>query len=169
MSGSEELTGIMFEATLESPLASVTRSCTRWLPAEEKVVLIAGPPAANAPVPARSQAKAVMGLALSVELETNETAWPKLGMAGNQVNDAAGGADGRAADDDDGDDDEPTTTNVLVALTPTLPARSGCTARTVYVPGESPPNVPDHAFPTVLRVRLCTGTCPAPIDEPENS
>jgi hypothetical protein len=167
MSGREELTGIISEATLESPLASVTRSCTRWLPAEEKVVLIAGPPAANAPVPAGSQAKAVMGLALSVELETNETGSPTLGMEGNQVNDAAGGADGRAADDDG--DDEPATTNVLVALTPTLPARSGCTARTVYAPGETPPNVPDHAFPTVLTVRLCTGTCPAPIDEPENS
>jgi hypothetical protein len=166
MSGSEELTGIVSDATLERPLPSVTRSCTLWFPAAEKIVLIAGPPAAKTPVPAGSQANAVMGLALSVELETNETAWPTLGMEGNQVKDAVGGAVGRAADDDD---DESVTTNVLVALIPTLPARSGCTARTVYVPGESPPNVADHAFPTAFTVRLCTGTCPGPIDEPENS
>jgi hypothetical protein len=67
-----------------------------------------------------------MGLALSVELETNETAWPTRGLDGNQVNDAAGGAEGRAADEDPA-----VTTNVLAALTPTLPPASCCTARTV--------------------------------------
>jgi hypothetical protein len=164
MSGREALTAISSDATLEMPLASVTRNCTLWLPAEENIVLVVGPPDANAPVPAGSQAKAVMGLALSVELEISDTAWPTRGLAGNHVNDAAGGAGDECAADEG-----PVTTNVLVALTPTLPAASGCTARTVYIPADSPPNVADHDFPRLLTVRLCTGACPPPIDEPENS
>jgi hypothetical protein len=164
MSGSEVLTGISSEATLEAPLASVTRSCTLWLPAEEKVVLIVGPPAANAPVPARSQAKAVMGLALSVELETSETVWPTRGLEGNHVNEAAGGAGEECAADEG-----PVTTNVLVALTPTFPAESDCSARTVYVPGAKPPNAPDHALPLALTVMLWSADWPAPIAGPEKS
>jgi hypothetical protein len=74
INGSEELTGIRADATLECPLASLTRSCTRWLPAEENVVLVVAPPAEKAPVPARSHANAVIGLALSVELDINDTA-----------------------------------------------------------------------------------------------
>ena len=35
MKGREALTGIVSEATLESPSATVTRSCTRWLPGVE--------------------------------------------------------------------------------------------------------------------------------------
>src|SRR5947209_7392556 len=162
MRGSDELTGMVSATTLERPLASVTRSWTLWLPAAENVVLVAGPPATNAPVPARSQAKAVIGLPLSVELETNETVWPTRGLEGNQVNDAAGAA--RAAA---GAGAGPTTTKVLVALTPTLPAESDCSARTVYVPGAKPPKAPDHPFPLVLTVMLWSGTPPAV--GPENS
>jgi hypothetical protein len=103
-----------------------------------------------------------MGLALSVELETNETAWPTRGLDGNQVNDAAGA--GWA-----GAEVEPITTNVLVPLSPTLPAESDCSARTVYVPGAKPPNAVDHAFPLALTVMLWSGAWPPATVGPENS
>jgi hypothetical protein len=164
MSGREALTAISSDATLEMPLASVTRNCTLWLPGEEKIVLIVGPPAAKAPAPAGSQAKPVMGLVLSVEVEINETAWPTRGLGGNHVNDAAGGAGDECAADEG-----PVTTNVLVPLTPTLPAASDCSARTVYVPGAKPPNAPDHALALALTVTLWSGGWPAATVAPEKS
>ena len=112
-------------ATLESPLASVTRRCTTWLPAVVNVVLIPGPPTANAPVPVGSQANDVIGLDASVELETNDTDSPTRGVPGNQLNDAEGPA-GFATAADGG----VLTTNVVAVLIPTLPASSDCSART---------------------------------------
>jgi hypothetical protein len=132
------------------------------LPAVENVVLVPEPPVANAPVPATSQANAVIGLLASVELDTSDTFSPARGADGNQLNDAAGGGRWAAADGD-----APVTTNVLVGLRPTFPAASACAARTVYVPGESPANVTDHALPTSFTVMLCTG--PPPVEEPEKS
>src|SRR6202011_348774 len=87
-----ELTGIVWLATLDAPVASVTRSRTTWLPGVANEVLCSAPPAWNDPLPARSQAKAVSGLAASVEPETSETRSPTCGTGGYHENDAAGPA-----------------------------------------------------------------------------
>src|SRR3979411_1296421 len=83
-------TGIVWVDTADTPLASVTRSWTTWLPCVEKVVLIPEPPVANAPVPATSQANEMIGLPASVELETSDTLSPTRGAVGNQENEATG-------------------------------------------------------------------------------
>ena len=82
------VTGIVSVATLDRPLASVTRSRTTWLPAVENDVLITWLPGARTPLPARSHAKAVIGLLGSVELDASETGSRGCGEAGNQVKDA---------------------------------------------------------------------------------
>jgi len=57
----------------------------------ENDVVSSCPPAWKAPSPVSAQAKAVIGLTVSVEVDTSETLWPISGKDGNQLNDAAGG------------------------------------------------------------------------------
>src|SRR5665213_4214509 len=73
---------IVCVATLESPLASLTRSCTTCGPGVAKVVLSVACPAVNAPE-SKLQAKAVNGLLASVEVDTSETGSPTRGWDGN--------------------------------------------------------------------------------------
>src|ERR1039458_8523076 len=116
-----ELTGMVSVAMLVEPLAALTRSRTTWLPGVVNDVVSRDFPVWNTPVPARDQANPVIGLAMSVELDTRETFSPVLGAAGNHVNDAAGGGTGGGA----------RTVNVTGALTPRLPTSSDCCARAV--------------------------------------
>src|SRR5205823_6581511 len=66
-------TGIASVAMLEAPRASVTRRRTTWLPAVANDVIASGPDTLKAPVPARSQEKAAIGLAVSVDPDTSTT------------------------------------------------------------------------------------------------
>ena len=116
-------TGIVSVTTLVSPLASVTRSRTTWLPGAANDVPRMGPADANGPLPARSHAKPVSGLVASVELDTSETGARARGAAGTQVNDAAGGREGEPL--------APLSENVPLALNATFPAASDRSARTV--------------------------------------
>ena len=76
----------------------------------------------------------MIGLAESVESDTSETVWPTTGADGTQLNAAVGpGGVGATA-----------TVKVAGALAPAFPAASRCEACTVYVPGASPPKVPDQ-------------------------
>ena len=124
MSMSEgEVTGTVSVATLERPSAALTRNRTTWAPGVAKEVLSTGLPAWNAPVAPKAQAKAVIGLAISVELDTSETLSPVFGAGGNHLKDAAGGAgaaDGGAL-----------TVKVTGALLPVFPWSSDCSARAV--------------------------------------
>src|ERR1700732_1850566 len=89
--GGGRVTGIAPATTPGRPLACETRSRTTCGPGEMKDVVRTGPPPAKAPVPARSQANAVIGLAGSVEFEASDTGSPVWGVGGNHVNEAAGG------------------------------------------------------------------------------
>jgi len=121
--GGGEVTGIVSVATLESPLASVTRSLTTWFPGAENDVVSTGPPGWNAPLLVRAHAKAVIGLRVSVELDTSKMLWPVFGPDGNQPNDAAGGwGPGETG---------ALTVKVTGALVPVFPSMSDCSARTV--------------------------------------
>ena len=112
------VTMIASVATPESPLASVTRSRTTWPPGVTNDVLSTGPTAVNGPLPRGSQAEATIGLETPAEFDASEMVWPTYGFAGTHVNDATGGAG-------------PVTVKVLAGLTPTLPAWSDCSARTL--------------------------------------
>ena len=90
-------TSIVCAATAETPAASVTRKRTTCWPGVLNDVPLTAPPPANTPVPERSHANAVIGLAGSVELESSETRSPTCGALGDQVNDAEGPACAAAA------------------------------------------------------------------------
>src|SRR6266480_1850549 len=76
------ITLIVSPTTPERPSASVTRSCTRCFPGVENDLVITGPPARNGSLLVRAHAKAVIGLAVSVELDTNRTGSPVCGAVG---------------------------------------------------------------------------------------
>src|SRR6185437_13790004 len=117
---SGKLTGICCVTVPDRPAASVTRRETAWLPGVEKLVVCFCPPVAKAD-PSRFQAKPVIGLALSTEVETRETVSPTCGWLGNQLNAAVGplaGAPGTAS------------TNECAAEA-TFPASSAWRTRTV--------------------------------------
>src|SRR6185437_15752303 len=112
---------------LDSPFASDTSRRTTCGPTVEKVAVFRGPPATRGPLPAVSQAKPVIGLDTSAELDTNETLWPTAGAAGTQANEATGGV-GVAPTAIGG----AVTVNVSGELEPVFPASSDCRASTVY-------------------------------------
>ncbi len=72
----------------------MTRSWTTWAPGVEKDVASADSPWVNRPLPLRAQAKPVIGLLASVEVETSVTGSPVWGADGIHLNDATGGAGG---------------------------------------------------------------------------
>ena len=76
------------------PPASVTRSSTVWAPEVEKDVESADSPGPKTPLPAVAQAKAVIGLPASVEVDTSVIASPVCGAEGIHLNDAAGSMSG---------------------------------------------------------------------------
>src|SRR5438067_647540 len=86
------LTSMVCVATADEPSAAITRRPTMWLPAVAKVVLTTGPPSRKSPLPARSQAKPVIGLVKSVDVEANDTVSPACGAAGDHRNETLGWA-----------------------------------------------------------------------------
>ena len=95
-----------------------------------------GPACLKGPLPRRSHANAVIGLEVSVELDTSATVWPTVGDAGNHLNEATGGPGVPCAG--------LLTLNVTGPLTPTFPAQSLSLACTVYVPGPRPAKTTDQ-------------------------
>ena len=114
------LTWIVSVTTLERPLASDTCSRTGWGPRLENEVRRTRSPALNWALLPSAHANCVIGLEMSVEVDTSETVSPTLGADGNHRNDATGG-DAESAGG-------LVTVKVTGWLAPTLPAASRCTA-----------------------------------------
>jgi hypothetical protein len=90
------------------------------LPGVANDVFVVDWPALKGPLPSRSHAKPVIGLAAPVELENSETASPACGALGSHVNDAEGAfaeptVDGAGV-----------TVKVAGSVRPVLPASSDC-------------------------------------------
>ena len=96
------------------------------MPAAEKEVVSSCPPGTKLPVPVRSQASSVIGRDASVDSEIRVIDSPTWGEVGNQVKEAKGA--GCAIGDGGGGE---VTVKLLGGLSPTLPASSSWTARSV--------------------------------------